>query len=127
MIHVKATIWGEPDVLPFTRIFDYGSADEEIFFSSAAMIQEKLARKMKINANEALVTYCACVVKSIRAGRPESDIQEDAQKILSADKVMVGVPETLRVITFEAKIDSMPAIKITFKEPIPTSSYMLAG
>jgi urease gamma subunit len=91
------------------------------------MIQEKLARKMKINANEALVTYCACVVKSIRAGRLESDIQEDAQEILSADKVMIGVPETLRVITFEAKIDSMPAIKITFKEPIPTSSYMLAG
>ena len=81
MIHVKATIWGEPDVLPFTRIFDYGSADEEIFFSSAAMIQEKLARKMKINANEALVTYCVCVVKSIRAGRSESDIQEDAKEI----------------------------------------------
>lgn len=127
MIRVRATVRGEPDVPAFTRAFDYGSADEEIFFSSVSMVQEKLARSMKINANEALVVYCAHVVRSIRASKSDSNIQEHVSKILSVDKVMIGVPETLRVITFEAKIDSKPVRQITFREPMPASSYTMAA
>lgn len=124
MIHVKATVRGEPDVPPFTKVFDY---DEEIFFSSAKMIEEKIQRNMKINTSEALIAYCAHVVRSIRAGKQDSNIQDEARKILSIDKVMIGVPETLRVITFEAAIDSRPARKIVLKQPIPTSKYTLVG
>ena len=122
MIHVKATVRGEPDVPPFTRVFDY---DEEIFFSSAKIIEEKIQRNMRINTSEALIAYCAYVVRSIRAGKPDSNIQDEARKILSADKVMIGVPETLRMITFEATIDSRPARKIALKQPIPASKYIL--
>ena len=122
MIHVKATISGEQDAPAFTRVFDY---DEEIFFSSAKMIVEKIQRNMKINANEALIAYCAHVVKSIRAGKLDSSIQDEASKILSADKVMIGVPETLRVITFEAAVGSRPARKIVLRQPIPASKYTL--
>src|SRR5688500_12862853 len=98
MIRVKATVRGEPDVPPVTMVFD---SDEEIFFSSSDMVQEKIKRNMKINANEALITYCSYVVKSIRAGRQDADIQKGAPEILSAASVMIGVPETLRVITVE--------------------------
>ena len=122
MIRVKATVRGEPDVPAFTRVFDY---DEEIFFSSASMIEEKIQQNMRINANEALIAYCAYVVKSIRAGRQDSNIQDGARKILSADKVMIGVPETLRLITFEATVDSKPARKIVLKQPITASKYTL--
>ena len=122
MIRVKATVRGEPDAPAFTRVFDY---DEEIFFSSASMIEEKIQRNMKINANEALIAYCAYMVKSIRAGRQDSNIQDGARKILSADKVMIGVPETLRMITFEATVDSKPARKIVLKQPITASKYTL--
>jgi hypothetical protein len=45
---------------------------------------------------------------------------------LLASNVMIGVPETLTKITFEAKIDKLPKTWITFKEPIPTSNYILA-
>jgi hypothetical protein len=39
---------------------------------------------------------------------------------------MIGVPETLRKITFEAIVDNMPKKQIiTFDEPMPTSSYIL--
>jgi hypothetical protein len=41
---------------------------------------------------------------------------------------MIGVPETLRKITFEAiVVDNMAKkqIIITFDEPMPTSSYIL--
>lgn len=124
MIYVKVTVRGEPDVPPFTKVFDY---DEEIFSSSAKMIEEKIHRGMKVNANEALVEYCACVVRAIRAGKKDSNIQEEASKILSVDLVMIGVPETLREITLEATIDSKPARRIVLMQPIPTGKYTLAG
>jgi urease gamma subunit len=124
MIHVKATVRGEPDVPPFTKVFDY---DEEIFFSSAKIIEEKIQRKMKINANEALMAYCAYVVEAIRAGKTDSNILDGAAKLLSVGMVMIGVPETLHTITFEAAIDSRPARKIALKQPIVTGKYTLVG
>ncbi len=123
MIRVKATVRGEPDVPSFTTVFD---SDEWVFFSSSAMIEEKIQRKMKINANEALMAYCAYVVKSIRAGKKDTDIQKGASEILSANNVMIGVPETLQVITFEVALENRTR-KIAFKEPIPTSSYIMSG
>ncbi|HUG97462.1 MAG TPA: urease subunit gamma [Nitrososphaera sp.] len=124
MIYVKATVRGEPDAAAFTRVFDY---DEAIFLSSAKVIEEKVQRSIKINAGEALIAYCAHVVKSIRAGKQDSNIQDEAQEILSVDKVMIGVPETLRMITFEAAIDSRPARKIVLEQPIPAGKYSMAG
>jgi urease gamma subunit len=123
MINVKVTVKGEPDVPPFTRVFDY---DELVFFSSASMIEEKIRQKMRINANEALMAYCAYVVKSIRAGKKDSDVQKAVSKMLSADSVMIGVPETLQVITFEVATENNKTKKITLREPIPTSSYIMA-
>ncbi len=124
MIHVKATVRGEPDALPFTKVFDY---DDEIFFSSADMVGEKIKRGLKVNANEALTAYCAHVVKSIRAGMKDSNIQDEARKMLSVDKVMIGVPETLRAITFEAIIDSKPARRIVLTQPIAAGEYSMVG
>jgi urease gamma subunit len=122
MIRVKAIFKGEPDVPAFTRIFD---SDGEFFFSSASMIEEKIRRHMKINANEAVVTYCSYVVKSVRAGKQDGEIKRGAAKILSADSVMIGVPETLQEITFEM-IDGKVARRITVKHPIPASGYIMA-
>ena len=127
MIQIRATVRGEPDAQPFTKFFDYGSSDEEIFFSSSAMIKEKLQRGMKINANEALIVYCDYVVGATRVGVSDRGIQKGASKILSADMVMIGVSETLQNITFEARIDTMPARKIIIKEPMQTSGYTMAG
>jgi urease gamma subunit len=122
MIRVKATFKGEPDVPAFTRIFD---SDDDIFFSSASMVEEKIRRHTKINANEALVTYCSYVVKSVRAGMQDGEIRNGAPKILSADSVMIGVPETLQEITFEM-IDGEVARKIVIEHPIPASGYIMA-
>ena len=123
MIRVKATVRGEADVPSFTTVFD---SDERVFFSSSAMIEEKIQRKMKINTNEALMAYCAYVVKSIRAGKKDTDIQKGASEILSANNVMIGVPETLQAITFEVASENRTR-KIAFKEPIPTTSYIMSG
>jgi len=115
---LKVTISGEPDVPSFTTVFDY---DEQVFFSSAAIIEEKIQQKMKINANEALMIYCAYVVKSIRTGKKDTDIQKGASEILSVNNVMIGVPEILQAITFEVALENRTR-KIAFKEPIPTAA-----
>jgi urease subunit gamma len=126
MIHLKIEIKGEPDVPPFTRIFEHGDkTDEQIFFNSLDMVKEKLVRNLKINTNEALLVYCAYIVNELRSGKSKNTIEKNVSKILSTHNVMIGVPETLRKITFEATIDDLPKEVIIFEEPIPISDYIL--
>ncbi|MGB8024931.1 MAG: urease subunit gamma [Nitrososphaeraceae archaeon] len=123
MIHVKAVIKGEPDTLPFTVVFQYADkSDEQIFCSSVEMIKEKLAKNLKINTNESLVIYCAYVVSAIRSHESVKSIENNGPKILSDKRVMIGVPETLRRITFEAMIDNFPKKWIILDEPIPLTN-----
>lgn len=127
MISVRATIKREPDVPAFTKFFEYGSADEEIFFSSSSMVEERLRCGMRLNANETLVLFCSHVVKSIRNDKQDVTIQNDGKKILTASNTLIGVPETLRLIAFEARVDNKPARTIVFNEPISASKSLLAS
>jgi urease gamma subunit len=127
MICLKAQIKGEPDVPPIIRVFEYAnSSDEVIFYNSVEIIREKITKRLKINTNEALVVFCAYVVDQLRARKSVRYIRDNASKILSTQNVMIGVPETLRTIKFEAQVDKLPIKKIMFNEPIPiTGSYIL--
>ena len=128
MINIKAIVKGELDTAPFTHTFFYpDESDEELFYNSVNMIKEKLDKDLKININESLVIYCAYVIGKLRANEAINLIERNAQKILSPDNVMIGVPESLRKITFEAKIDKLPKRHVILKEPITTSNYILAG
>jgi urease gamma subunit len=128
MINIKATVKGEPDTGSFTYIFLYGNkSDEQIFYNSVEMIKDKLNKNLRININESLLIYCAYVIGGLRSRKTVTRIEENAQKILSPDKVMIGVPESLRKITFEAKIDRLSKRQITLKEPITTSNYILTA
>jgi len=126
MILVRAKVKGEPDVSPFTRIFEYqDKSDEQIFYESIGIIKEKLTKRLKINTNESLMLYCSYVVDQIRDGKSIDTIEKNAPTILSPDMVMIGVPETLRTITFEVHLDDHPKRHITFNVPIATSNYVL--
>ena len=128
MIDIKATVKGESDTAPFTRIFLYADkSDELVFYNKVEVIKEKLDKNFRININESLVIYCAYVVSELRARKTISIIERNAQKILHPRKVMIGVPESLRKITFETRIDKLPKRRITLKEPITTSNYILAA
>ena len=96
-----------------------------MLFRSVERIKEKLLRNLKINTNESLLFYCAYVVSELRAHKSIDSIEKNASRILSTDKVMIGVPETLKKVTFEAIVDNMPKKQITFDEPMPTSSNIL--
>jgi urease gamma subunit len=127
MILIKAEVKGEFDVPPFTRVFEYRDKfDEQILFGSLEKIKAKLAKNLRINTNESLALYCGYVVDQLRARISIESIENNAAKILLPDKVMIGVPETLRRISFEVILDNFPKKKLSFHEPIPTSHYKLA-
>lgn len=119
MIHVKAVVKGEPGILPFTMVFQNPDiSDELVFYNSVKMVREKLAKNLKINTNESLVFYFAYVVSAVRAHESVSKIKSNGSKIISDKKVMIGVPETLSKITFEATIDNFSKKQISFLNPI---------
>ncbi len=69
--------------------------------------------------------YCAYIVSELRSGKTVASIQENAHRVLSPDKVMIGVPESIRKIVFDVIIDDRPKEIVTFEEPIPISNYIL--
>jgi urease subunit gamma len=120
MINVRAVVRGEQDTLPFTMDFQYPtSSDERIFYQSVQIIKEKSKRNLKLNVNESLVLFCAYIVGCLREYRSKQTIEDGGSKILSTDEVMIGVPETLRRITFDALIDNLARMEIILHQPIP--------
>lgn len=125
MIRIKITIQGEPDVAPFTMTHDYpGKTDEEIFANSVNMVKEKLDKNLKININEAITVYSALVVSGIRDGKSPDEIQKNASRLLRPQQVMIGVPETLRMVSFDVTLDDNSA-KLVLNTPIQVSDYIL--
>src|SRR5919202_6394318 len=107
MIYVKALIKGEDDIPHFTRLFEYADeSDESIFFEAIQMIRQRLSKNLRINIHECLMIYLAYVVEQLRANKPIKSIKEKARKVLSVDQVTIGVPESLKNIAFEIRIDS---------------------
>lgn len=89
-------------------------------------INDKLSRKMKININETLYIYLNYIIDQLRLHKKRTEIIKNASKLLTPDQVMIGVPESLRKINFNIKLESTQRQRITIKEPISTTSYVLA-
>ncbi len=130
MIYVKALIKGEDDIPPFTRLFEYADeSDESIFFEAIQMIRQRLSKNLRINVHECMMIYLAYVVEQLRANKPIKSITANARKVLSVDQVMIGVPECLKKITFEIRIDSdnnsVRKEMINIDCPFPPCKYIL--
>jgi urease gamma subunit len=124
---VTVTVQGEPDTAPFTRIYQfYNKTDYIIMSNSIKTINNKLSRKMKININETLYIYLKYVIDQLRSHKKRNEIIKNGSKLLTPDQVMIGVPESLRRINFNIKLESTQRLRITIKEPISTTSYVLA-
>jgi len=124
---VTVTVQGESDTTPFTRIYQfYNKADYIILSNSIKTINNKLSRKMKININETLYIYLNHIIDQLRSHKRRNEIIKNASKLLTPDQVMIGVPESLRRINFSIKLESTQRLRITIKEPISTTSYVLA-
>ncbi len=126
MIHINALVKGEQDIPPITKQFQYDNYSEGIFFAGVEMIKNRLANNLRINLNETLLFYCAYIVSELRSGKTVSTIQKNVHRILSPDKVMVGVPESIQRIVFDVNIDNKLKETVKFEEPIQISDYILA-
>ena len=71
-----------------------------------------------INANESLAIFCANVIEQMREYKSRDQTENAAQGILSSDQVMIGVPETLREMSFDVIVDDFPKKRIKFNEPM---------
>jgi urease gamma subunit len=125
LIHINALVKGEPDVQPITPKFEYDSSSEKIFLNGVNVVKDRLANNLRINLYETLLVYCSYIVSELRSGKTVSIIQDNAHRILSPDKVMIGVPESIQKIIFDVIIDDRPKQVVTFEKPIPTSNYIL--
>ena len=127
MIDVAVTIQGEPDTVPFTRIFRfYNKADYIILSKLIKSINDKLSKDMRINLNETLYIYLNFIIKELRLHRKTNEMITNASRLLTPDRVMIGVPESLRKISFNVLMPNSQRLKIIIKEPISTSGYILA-
>lgn len=82
---------------------------------------------MKININETLYIYLKYVIDQLRSNRNNrSEIKKNIPRLLTPDQVMIGVPESLRKIVFNIKLEKTQRLRLTIVEPIPTTSYVLA-
>ncbi|KAG2473668.1 MAG: urea amidohydrolase (urease), subunit gamma [Nitrosopumilales archaeon] len=125
MIRINALVKGEPDLPPITPKFEYDSSSEKIFLNGVNVVKARLDNNLRINIYETLLVYCAYIVSELRSGKTVSTIQNNAHRILSPDKVMIGVPESIQKIVFDVIIDDRPKEIVTFEKPIPTSNYIL--
>lgn len=127
MIDVTVTVQGEPDTVPFTRIFRfYNKADYIILSKLIKSINDKLSKDMRINLNETLYIYLNYIIKELRLHGNANQMITNASTLLTPDKVMIGVPESLRKISFNILMPNSQRLKIIIKEPISTSGYILA-
>ena len=124
---VVVTVQGEPDTTPFTRIYQFSNKTDYVILSnSIKSIDNKLSRRLKININETLYVYLKYIIDQLRRHKKRNEIIKNAPKLLKPDQVMIGVPESLRKIKFNIKLESTQRLRITLKEPILTSNYVLA-
>ena len=126
MIDIKVMVRGEIDTPPFIRVFQFPDKEEEsIFFNVIVSIKKKIEMGLRINANESLAIFCAYVIEQMREYKSQDQIENAAQGILTSDQVMIGVPETLREMSFDVIVDDFPKQRIKFNEPMKISNYMM--
>jgi urease gamma subunit len=127
LIDVTVIVQGDPDTVPFTRIFRfYNKADYIILSKLIKSINDKLSKYMKINLNETLYIYLNYIINELRLHRKTNEMITNASTLLTPDQVMIGVPESLRKISFNVVMPNSQILKITIKEPISTTGYILA-
>ncbi|MFB5630410.1 MAG: urease subunit gamma [Nitrosopumilaceae archaeon] len=127
MITIKAVIKGEEDIPQISKLFDYDDNSEKIFFNGLKIIQSRLSQNLRININETLMLFCGLITQQIREGKSNSEIISSLRKMLTPEKVMIGVPESLRMISFEVNIDDKSPNTFSIVKPIQITDYVLTN
>ncbi len=77
-----------------------------------------MSRDSKLNMQESLLLYFACIIRGLRQHRSFESILPDAACILSAESVLIGVSESLQKISILATADKLPWAEFCLENPI---------
>ena len=122
---IEVLVQGDPDIKPITKIFHYEKSDELIFYESTQLIKKHLLNNMRLNINEALRWFVAYVITSINEHKTISEIQKQIPNMLLPHQVMIGVPESLRKLTFTITTDEIKNEPMSITTPIRIDQYFL--
>jgi len=122
---IEVLVQGDPDVQPFTKTFHYKKTDEDVFVESAQLIKKRLLNNMRLNINETLELFVTCIVASLNEHETLSKIEKNISQLLSPNQVMIGVPETLRKLTFTITTNHIDSESISVSTPITINPYFL--
>ncbi len=107
--------------------FHYEKSDEQIFFESTKLIKKHLLNNMRLNINEALGLFVAYVITSLNERKTINEIQKHIPDMLLPHQVMIGVPESLRKLTFTITTKDIDKEQIFITTPIQIVQYSLDG
>jgi urease gamma subunit len=126
LIYVRTIVTGESDTSPYFQVFEYSDESyEKIFVPAVNIVKEKLAMGLRININEYLALFCNFVVSQLQTKNSVEHIEREARKILSPHEVMIGVPEALTELEFQARLNKAWQFVITVREAIRIMRYEL--
>ncbi len=124
---IEVLVQGDPDIKPITKIFHYEKSDELIFFESTQLIKNHLSNNMRLNINETVGLFVAFVITSLNEHKTVSEIQKHIPDMLLPHQVMIGVPESLRKLTFTITTKDIDKEQIFITTPIQIVQYSLDG
>lgn len=120
---IEVLIEGDPDIKPFTKIFHYTKSDELIFFESIKLIKNRLEKRMRLNMNETLWMFVSYIINSINEDKKINEITKYIRNLLTPNQVMIGVPESLRRLTFTILMEDNKNELISITTPIRINRY----
>ncbi len=122
---IEVSIQGDPDIKPYTKIFHYEKSDESIFFESTQLIKNHLSNNMRLNINETLGLFVAYIITSLNEHKTINEIQKHIPDMLLPHQVMIGVPESIRKLTFTITTNDMDNEQMSITTPIRIDPYFL--
>ncbi len=122
---IEVLVQGDPDIKPFTKKYHYEKSDELIFIESTKSIKKRLLNNMRLNINETLGLFVAYVITSLNEHKTISEIQKHIPELLLPNQVMIGVPESLRKLTFTITTNDIDGERMSITTPIRIDQYFL--
>ncbi len=120
---IELLVHGDPDIKPISKIFHYDKSDELLFFESTKVIKKRLGNNLRLNLDETLWLYVAYVITSINEGKSTHFITKNIPELLFPNQVMIGVPESMRKLTFLISTKNNDCDLISISTPIPINQY----
>ncbi len=122
---IEVLVQGDSDVKPYTKTYHYDKSDELIFIESTKLIKKHLSNNMRLNINETLGLFIAYIITSLNECKTLLEIQEHIPKLLLPHQVMIGVPESMRKLTFTLTTNDIGTKQMSIVTPILIDQHFL--